>query len=109
MPSGATVVAGIPFRAQAAKHGLAEGEYEEVQAVQVEVDAVEEGVEILGGDTFWKGPHVQLGVDRPGHLDHHVQLWPAHAGERRATLPVEVHEAEVVELSQMEGSDASAP
>ena len=69
---------------------LARLEREEVQPVDVEVDAFEECVDVPFVNPFLEHLDSQLGIDVPSHRFQHVRLRPPQRAHHRTRLAIEI-------------------
>jgi hypothetical protein len=87
---------------------LARIEGKEIQAVDVQVDAVQEGGHIAGVDAGAKHFDVELGIDVARHARRHLGLGQAQGRHERGGLAVEVGDIEGIEIGNAEGADPEA-
>ncbi len=84
----------------------AQVELEEIERIDIDVDAGEEGVEAALVDALRKDLEIQRRIDVARHRRQGRSLGPAERGHRRAGLTIEVGELETVEIGDMEAADA---
>ncbi len=80
----------------------------EIQAVDVEVNPVEKGIEVLARHALIKAAQVELGVDVERHRRQHLGLVLPQVAHGGARLAVEVRQLEAVEVSDAEPPDPEA-
>lgn len=90
------------------EHLAADGQHEEVQTVDVEVDAVQECVEVVLAHPLREGLDVDLRVDVARHAGQHIELALAHRAHEGAGLAVQVVDIKLVEVGQVEVRHAQA-
>ena len=85
--------------------GAADGDFEEVQAVDEQVHAIEEIVDPIRLDPFGKLPERQLGVDVARHARQRLDLGLAQSADHGADLAIEVGKLECIEIGDGERAD----
>ena len=90
------------------RNALARLEREEIEAVDINVGALEERVEVRRRHPVGEELELDLRVDVARHLGQHVHFRAAQRRHRRAGLAIEIGDVEGVEIGEMGLADAEA-
>src|SRR5262249_26199374 len=81
-------------------------ESEEIEGVDIDIDAIEKGVEVAVIDPLLKQHDIELRIDVARMCSHGRNLGVTQGRHRGTGLAVEVRQLEPVEIGEMESADA---
>src|SRR5687768_16835973 len=84
---------------------LAGRKREGVEAIDVQIDSLEELIDIASMDAISKNSEIALGIDVAGHCCQRIDLGTPQGADGGGSLSVEVSELEGIEVGDAEARD----